>query len=98
MIVFFFSSRRRHTRCALVTGVQTCALPISIAQAAVLVHSDAALGDNLVAYVVPASGVVLDTDALARELGGRLPDYMVPSLFVELEAFPLNARDRKSVV
>src|SRR3546814_14861536 len=25
---FFFSSRRRHTRCALVTGVQTCALPV----------------------------------------------------------------------
>src|SRR3546814_5182698 len=25
---FFFSSRRRHTRCALVNGVQTCALPI----------------------------------------------------------------------
>src|SRR3546814_16979252 len=29
MLVFFFSSRRRHTRCALVTGVQKCALPIS---------------------------------------------------------------------
>src|SRR3546814_3040486 len=29
MLLFFFSSRRRHTRCALVTGVQTCALPIS---------------------------------------------------------------------
>src|SRR3546814_8829575 len=28
---FFCSSRRRHTRCALVTGVQTCALPISYA-------------------------------------------------------------------
>src|SRR3546814_11775777 len=28
MTVFFFSSRRRHTRCALVTVVQTCALPI----------------------------------------------------------------------
>src|SRR3546814_6333041 len=27
--MFCFSSRRRHTRCALVTGVQTCALPIS---------------------------------------------------------------------
>src|SRR3546814_2991403 len=27
-IYLFFSSRRRHTRCALVTGVQTCALPI----------------------------------------------------------------------
>src|SRR3546814_6712384 len=29
MYICFFSSRRRHTRCALVTGVQTCALPIS---------------------------------------------------------------------
>src|SRR3546814_8712743 len=28
MCVFFVASRRRHTRCALVTGVQTCALPI----------------------------------------------------------------------
>src|SRR3546814_1269241 len=28
--LFFFSSRRRHTRCALVTGVQTCALPIYV--------------------------------------------------------------------
>src|SRR3546814_3606408 len=32
--IFFFSSRRRHTRCALVTGVQTCALPISLIDAA----------------------------------------------------------------
>src|SRR3546814_17832482 len=30
ILIFFFSSRRRHTRCALVTGVQTCSLPISI--------------------------------------------------------------------
>src|SRR3546814_6491436 len=29
-VCVFFSSRRRHTRCALVTGVQTCALPISL--------------------------------------------------------------------
>src|SRR3546814_15728183 len=39
--VFFFSSRRRHTRCALVTGVQTCALPISIS------HEVQALGNVL---------------------------------------------------
>src|SRR3546814_1446204 len=32
-VVFFFSSRRRHTRCALVTGVQTCALPICFQKA-----------------------------------------------------------------
>src|SRR3546814_10145008 len=31
--VFFFSSRRRHTSRALVTGVQTCALPISVTEA-----------------------------------------------------------------
>src|SRR3546814_20763082 len=31
MCLFLFSSRRRHTRCALVTGVQTCALPICVA-------------------------------------------------------------------
>src|SRR3546814_7930878 len=30
-MLFFFSSIRRHTRCAVVTGVQTCALPISYA-------------------------------------------------------------------
>src|SRR3546814_10530696 len=30
VVFFFFSSRRRHTRCALVTGVQTCALPILV--------------------------------------------------------------------
>src|SRR3546814_18016031 len=29
-VFFLFSSRRRHTRCALVTGVQTCALPICV--------------------------------------------------------------------
>src|SRR3546814_150834 len=33
---FFFSSRRRHTRCALVTGVQTCALPISLGTGAAI--------------------------------------------------------------
>src|SRR3546814_832567 len=38
MYFFFLSSRRRHTSCALVTGVQTCALPIYIYQKAIL-HS-----------------------------------------------------------
>src|SRR3546814_2359300 len=35
-VCFFFSSRRRHTRCALVTGVQTCALPICLSAAGAL--------------------------------------------------------------
>src|SRR3546814_3104390 len=37
IMFFFFSSRRRHTRCALVTGVQTCALPICFADRARIV-------------------------------------------------------------
>src|SRR3546814_3530842 len=39
--IFFFSSRRRHTRCALVTGVQTCALPICFVGTANLGQSPA---------------------------------------------------------
>src|SRR3546814_9990938 len=47
----FCSSRRRHTRCALVTGVQTCALPISgIAHALWAVRYDAK-GDHFAAGV-----------------------------------------------
>src|SRR3546814_10400745 len=37
-LFFFFSSRRRHTRCALVTGVQTCALPICIRPDGRVIH------------------------------------------------------------
>src|SRR3546814_1085787 len=43
----FFSSRRRHTRCALVTGVQTCALPIfPLAEAEQEVDRSAGLVEN----------------------------------------------------
>src|SRR3546814_7798656 len=45
---FFFASRRRHTRCALVTGVQTCALPI-------LSVSQGAIGDNALARACRAA-------------------------------------------
>src|SRR3546814_3259346 len=50
---FFFSSRRRHTRCALVTGVQTCALPIS------LVLNPAALKTNVIA-LKPGGLIIAD--------------------------------------
>src|SRR3546814_3678731 len=70
--LFFFSSRRRHTRCALVTGVQTCALPIwaeySRPAAAVLaearrlaaagVQEITLLGQNVNAYHGEAPGSV----------------------------------------
>src|SRR3546814_6081061 len=49
LCVFFFSSRRRHTRCALVTGVQTCALPISIGS----ILAAFALGTFLILLALP---------------------------------------------
>src|SRR3546814_10429072 len=47
VFTFFFSSRRRHTRCALVTGVQTCALPIllMVGSVAVFAAMDAVVKD-----------------------------------------------------
>src|SRR3546814_13631806 len=63
--MFFFSSRRRHTRCALVTGVQTCALPIA-ASLQCLERLNAAIlpvdGDGLAlppdAALIPEGGIV----------------------------------------
>src|SRR3546814_14610335 len=55
LLVFFFSSRRRHTRCALVTGVQTCALPICRG------------GDWKGARATPAASGVNDRDVQLRE-------------------------------
>src|SRR3546814_7083018 len=49
-VYFFFSSRRRHTRCALVTGVQTCALPIYVVMGG---------AGSAVAELLNESGVVL---------------------------------------
>src|SRR3546814_6098186 len=66
-VVFFFSSRRRHTRCALVTGVQTCALPIWRAGAsAVRLSSGAELA------------LALEAEAMADEatLGGAVVDQI----------------------
>src|SRR3546814_3676330 len=46
---FFFSSRRRHTSCALVTGVQTCALPIFLTRALIVTGTDTGIGKTIFA-------------------------------------------------
>src|SRR3546814_3321823 len=56
---FFFSSRRRHTRCALVTGVQTCALPISDPADMAVLAADAAAPFGAPDILVNAAGVNL---------------------------------------
>ncbi|MFX0576171.1 non-ribosomal peptide synthase/polyketide synthase [Nocardia nepalensis] len=68
----------------------------SIAQAIVVLWE----GQQLVAYVVAAAGATVDTDAVKSALTRQLPAYMVPSAYVVLDAFPLNASgklDRKAL-
>src|SRR3546814_7033939 len=73
-LYFFFSSRRRHTRCALVTGVQTCALPISGIAAADRLAVDAQRGGRAgqplarqrqQQLVLPVAGDTSDAEDLA---------------------------------
>src|SRR3546814_10884363 len=89
---FFFSSRRRHTRCALVTGVQTCALPIyppdqrldgfvaapSGALALVEALATGRSGDWLYLVGAPASGKthLALSACAAAEGGGRRSAYL----------------------
>ena len=45
---------------------------------------------RIVGYLVEAEGEVVKLEELRRELGERLPEYMIPGVFVKLERFPLN--------
>ncbi|MFD8799309.1 amino acid adenylation domain-containing protein [Streptomyces atroolivaceus] len=58
--------------------------------ACVLVREDIPGDRRLVAYVVRTAGARPDDAALARRVGRTLPAYMVPSVFVDLDALPLN--------
>src|SRR3546814_6441306 len=74
-LCFFFSSRRRHTRCALVTGVQTCALPIwpvSLGRLVVYlgIDTNAVLGTPLQVAIIVVVPFILMGQILARSGGG----------------------------
>ncbi len=73
---------------AEITAVLT-SLP-TIRHAAVSVWPGQA-GKQLVGYVVAEPGCQLDTLAVKRELAGRLPDHLVPSHIVQLDALPISA-------
>src|SRR3546814_3451867 len=66
VIVFYFSSRRRHTRCAIVTGVQTCSHPVLT----VLSHEQAAGGWIRAHGAVLFDGVVGTASANVDRAGG----------------------------
>ncbi|MCY1020604.1 non-ribosomal peptide synthase/polyketide synthase [Pyxidicoccus sp. MSG2] len=72
----------------------------SVREAVAVVREDAPGDKRLVVYAVPAPGQRLDIAALRAFLQGHLPEYMVPSALVELEALPLTANakvDRKAL-
>ena len=63
----------------------------SVSDAVVTLHQDSSGGDKrLVAYVVLNPGCTIETRQLREHLRGKLPDYMLPSAFVTLAAFPLT--------
>nr|WP_280231820.1 non-ribosomal peptide synthetase [Nocardia cyriacigeorgica] len=84
-----------------------------VAQAAVVAKSEARTGDRLVAYLVPDSdaddsrhrahgstSTAVDVSAVKSALAAALPSYMVPSVFVVLDALPLTVNgklDRKAL-
>ncbi len=72
----------------------------SVGQAVVVAREDAVGDKRLVAYVTPAGALVPSAEDLARHLRAQLPEHMVPSSFVLLDALPLTANgkvDRKAL-
>src|SRR3546814_1407538 len=67
-VSFFFSSRRRHTRCALVTGVQTCALPIAWGSA-LKVDEPQSVGADRACNAISAQAIEPGKDKLVISFG-----------------------------
>ncbi|MFD8544267.1 amino acid adenylation domain-containing protein [Streptomyces sp. NPDC059649] len=68
-----------------------------VGSAAVVVRDDGPAGERLVAYAVPAGGTTPDPARLRDHLASVLPDFMVPSHWVLLDALPLTANGKLDV-
>src|SRR3546814_8459260 len=94
VFVFFLSSRRRHTICALVTGVQTCALPISANLAGVVTTTP--VPDQKTSFKKPTWRVALEHDFADVVLGYLSYNRGFKSGVYNI--LSLTGADRKSVV
>ncbi|WP_339493126.1 amino acid adenylation domain-containing protein, partial [Pseudomonas sp. EA_15y_Pfl2_R67] len=65
-----------------------------VREARVLAREDVSQGKRLIAYLIPKAGAELKIAALRKQLGATLPDYMIPSAFVSLHAYPLTANGK----
>src|SRR3546814_20399332 len=80
-LCFFFSSRRRHTRCALVTGVQTCALPISTQTAKATGEIGQQIGDmqqatgEAVTAIRGIAGTIGEINAIATSIAAPVDQH-----------------------
>jgi amino acid adenylation domain-containing protein len=71
-----------------------------VSEAILMARDEPAREKTLVAYVIRQPGATLDAGELRRQLDRLLPTYMVPSSFIVLDAWPLNANgkvDRKAL-
>src|SRR3546814_12575723 len=74
---FFFASRRRHTRCALVTGVQTCALPICTAPLGALPITSPVMTD----FTIAPLGSIETTASAPSQASAALAKVAQPCSF-----------------
>src|SRR3546814_19283014 len=103
-VFFFFSSRRRHTRCALVTGVQTCALPILVAEAQRSRAPIQAVADRVSGWFVPGVVLVAVATFVIWMLVGPEPRFghallnAIAVLFIPLRVASLGARPSSAMM
>src|SRR3546814_7248950 len=91
--MLFFSSRRRHTRCALVTGVQTCALPISGTQSSCSGEIAMTLTRQEWEGVLKSNGV--DVGEVERTLQAACCQPGIPSEEIALAEIALQHRSEE---
>src|SRR3546814_8240894 len=101
-VFFFFSSGRRHTMCALVTGVQTCALPISVisdeAFEVLVEREPITVICSAKGWIRAIKGHAADDGSAAFKEGDKGRYWIHAETTDKLLLFGTNGRDRKSGV